>query len=37
MLPRRLSPPSVRGERTIRQIAELMAGHFEPQAHADVA
>jgi simple sugar transport system ATP-binding protein len=33
----RLSPPSARGERTIRQIAELMAGHFEPQAHADVA
>jgi ABC-type uncharacterized transport system ATPase subunit len=33
----RLSPPSARGERTIRQIAELMAGQFEPQAHADVA
>ncbi|HSO48332.1 MAG TPA: ATP-binding cassette domain-containing protein, partial [Rhizobiaceae bacterium] len=31
----RLSTPSVRGERSIRQIAELMAGHFE--AHADVA
>ena len=31
----RLSTPSARGERTIRQIAELMAGHFE--AHADVA
>jgi simple sugar transport system ATP-binding protein len=29
----RLSAPSKRGERSIRDIAELMAGHFEAQTH----
>jgi simple sugar transport system ATP-binding protein len=30
----RLSAPSARGERSIREIAELMAGHVEAHSNA---
>ncbi|MCO5064117.1 MAG: ABC transporter ATP-binding protein [Rhizobiaceae bacterium] len=33
----RLSPPSARGERSARELGELMAGHFEPSGATPAA